>query len=124
MEVLRTFTVAGFIWLFYLVPAGVLSLPLWIGGRRRARWVWWEFSILLLPFLVFISLDLLRVRARMGWSLPYGALYLSVVVPAAALIRVIVGQWANRVRLASILLTAACVIAIVVYLLLPIQGGC
>lgn len=124
MEILRTLTIFGFVWLFYLVPAGVLSLPLWIGGRRRARWLWWEFSILLLPFLVFVSLHVLQVRGGIGWSLLFGSFYLGCIAPVAALIRVIAGQRVNRLRLASSLLIAACLIAVAVYLLLPIQGMC
>jgi len=109
----------GGIWHFYLIPALLLSLPIWILGRRRARWMWWESSILVLPFFLFIALDYWHVKGGLGWTLITGSMYLSGVVPAALLVRVIVGQRANRIRLASILLIVSCLIAVVVYLLLP-----
>ena len=41
-------------WLIYLLPAVPLSLPLWYFGRRRAQFMWWEASVLLLPFIIWL----------------------------------------------------------------------
>src|ERR1700754_898565 len=119
MNPIDIFLSRGGLWIFYLVPAGVLSIPIWVIGRRRVEWVWWEFSILVLPFFLFISLDAWRIRGGLGWAVITGATYSGGVVPLMALIRVIVGKRINATLMASSLLIAACFIVIVIYMLLP-----
>ena len=101
MNPIDIFLSRGGLWIFYLVPAGVLSIPIWVIGRRRVEWVWWEFSILVLPFFLFISLDAWRIRGGLGWAVITGATYSGGVVPLMALIRVIVGKRINATLMAS-----------------------
>ena len=105
--------------LLYTVPAAVLSLPFWIFGRFRARWVWWEFSIVFLPYVVFISLQLRHVKGGLGLATLWGLLLLSVIAPVAALVRVVVGERVNRTLMAPGVLIGSCLFAVAFYLLLP-----
>lgn len=112
-------TIAGLWLLLYLAPALLLTIPIWVLGHHRVKWLWWEFAILVIPYLLFISLDALRIKGGLGYAMILGNIYLSGVVPVAALIRVLVGQRLEGMLVASSLLIAACAFTILLYLLLP-----
>lgn len=108
---------------FYSLPAAVLSLPFWIFGRARARWIWWEFSIVILPYLVFVSMAALNVKGGLGWALLWGTFFLSGIAPIGALLRVVVGERVNRTLMASGVVIGSCLFAVLFYLLLPPVGA-
>ena len=112
-------TITGFWLLLYLGPALILTIPVWVLGRHRVTWQWWEFSILVIPFLLFITLDAMRIKGGLGYAMIWGSIYLSGIVPVATLIRVLIGQRLDGTLVASSLLIAACAITILLYLLLP-----
>jgi hypothetical protein len=97
-------------WLIYLLPAVLGSLPLWYFGHRRARFMWWELSVLIVPFIIWICF-LLSSRAKSLGNL-VEALVLGGAIPIAALLRVLVGRHLNRNLVAVSLITMQSVFAV------------
>src|SRR6266404_4110516 len=94
-----------FFWLFfwfiyYLLPAALLSTPFWIFGRHRARWIWWEFAILIVPYVVWVTCLFINQRGK-GLQNVLEMFWLACTVPLAAMLRVLIGSRVNRKILAS-----------------------
>ena len=105
-------------WLIYLLPAVILSLPACYFGRRRTKFAWWELSAFVLPFVVWLVLSVFS-KDKGLWSPLVEVFILGCTVPAAALMRVIVGNSINRSLMAGLLLFVICVVAVLLGTLFP-----
>jgi hypothetical protein len=108
-----------FFWLFfwfiyYLPPAALMSSPFWIFGRRRARWIWWEFAILIVPYIVWVACLFINKRGK-GLQNVLEMFWLGCTVPLAAIVRVLIGSRVNRKVVASSLIAIYSVAAIVLW---------
>lgn len=110
----------GGLWLWFLAPAVVLSLPMLFFGSRRAKWSWWELSILVLPHWFWCALMLSNDSGKSIANLFAEPLQVGCFIPVAALIRVVAGHNINRKILASALILVSCLVAALIYLLMPI----
>ena len=105
-------------WLIYLLPAVPVSMAVSYFGHRRAGFMWWELSVLVLPFIVWVVFAL-SSKDKGLWS-PVAELFiLGCTVPVAALIRVIVGRAVNRSLMAGSLISVICVLAILLGIMIP-----
>lgn len=103
------------LWFFYhFIPAVLLSSPFWIWGRHRAQWMWWEFSILIVPYFVWVSMFYIHDR---GKDIPniVEMFWLGCALGLAAIIRVAIASYVNRKIVASILIVVYCVAAIILW---------
>ena len=107
------------LWFYHLLPALALSLPIWLRAHNRAKWVWWDFSVLVLPYLVWAVLFELDLRPKSLGNLGE-ALYLGCVIPLAAVIRAAVGSKINPRWMAGVVVLGFCAIAFLFYWFIPI----
>lgn len=114
-EMFGTFAV---LWVLYLVPAIVPSLPIWFFGRRKAKWMSWELSVLVLPYLVWVTVGVTNIKPKSIANLEEAAL-IGCLVPIALLIRALVGQKVDRGVVASGILVALCMGAFLIYWFVP-----
>jgi hypothetical protein len=115
LGILLTIVFWLFSWLvLYLLPGVMLSLPFWILGRNRANWVWWEFAILLVPYLVWVACMVINDRCK---SIPNfkEMFWLGCALVLASCLRVTLGTRINRTLIASLLIFAYCLAAVVVW---------
>lgn len=110
----------GGVWLWFLLPAIILSLPVWFFGRHRANWLLWELSILVLPYWFWCVLMMWDGTGKSIANLFAEPLQIGCFIPVAALIRVAAGHKANRMFLASGLILGSCLVAALVYFFMPI----
>jgi hypothetical protein len=104
-----------FFWfVYYLSPGVLMSSPFWILGRRRAQWIWWEFAILIVPYLVWVAFLFINDR---GKDLPnlVEMFWLGCALPLAALVRVAAGRHISRRIVASGLIAVYSLIAIILW---------
>src|SRR5260370_22470528 len=87
-------------WLIYLLPAVIPLLLISYLGRRRAQFMWWELSVFVLPFIVWLVVALAS-KDKGLWSPMLELFILGCTVAVAALIRVIVGRAVNRSLMAG-----------------------
>src|SRR5260370_39407662 len=87
-------------------------------GQRRGRVRWWEVSVLVLPFIVWVVFALSSTDKGL-WSPMVELFILGCTVPVAALIRVIVGRAVNRSLMAGSLISVICVLAILLGIMIP-----
>src|SRR6266446_562918 len=90
--------------LLYLVTAVPLSLLVVYLGRKRVRFMWWELSAFVLPFIVWLILSVFS-KDKGLWSSMVELFILGCTVPVAALIRAIVGGAVNRSLMADSLIS-------------------
>ena len=108
------------LWFYHLLPALALSLPIWLRAHDRAKWVWWDFSVLIFPYSVWATLFALDLRPKSMAN--FGeALYLGCVIPLAAVIRATVGSKIRPRWMAGVVVLAFCAIAFLLYWFIPIQ---
>lgn len=112
------FGLFALLWVLYLVPAVVLSLPIWFFGRGRANWMWWEFGILVLPYFVWAMVGVTNIKPKSIANLEEAA-FVGCLVPVALLVRVLVGQKIDRRFMASGMLVALCLAAFLIYWFVP-----
>jgi hypothetical protein len=105
-------------WLLYLVTAVPLSLLVVYFGRKRVRFVWWELSAFVLPFIVWLILSVFS-KDKGLWSPMVELFILGCTVPVAALIRVIVSGAVNRSLMAGSLIFVICALAILLGIMIP-----
>lgn len=105
-------------WCFYLVPAAVLSAPLWYFGRHRVRWTIVDVAVLVVPFAVWVLLMdtnwMPKSLANLGEAVLVG-----LCVPVQPVFRLAAGSRFGEFRSALwgvALVTAA---AVVVFFLTP-----
>jgi hypothetical protein len=106
------------IWGLFLLPALPVCGAVWMMGRKRVTWNLFDFSLLIVPYAVW--LDLLCVNLRQKSMANIGeAFYVGAVVALAPLIRLVLPKkWGERV-VAATLLIAACVMAAAIYIAVP-----
>src|SRR5258708_2930319 len=95
-------------WLLYLLAAVPLSLALWYLGRKRTRFMWWELSVLVLPFAIWLGFSALSSNDKELGNFMLEPLILGGVVPIAAFIRIIVGRAVNRSLMGCTLVFVIC----------------
>jgi hypothetical protein len=47
-------------WLFMVIPSLPVCLTVWFLGRKRVRWTKWDFLVVVLPYLSWITLLVLQ----------------------------------------------------------------
>jgi len=105
-------------WLIYLLPAVIPSLLISYLGHRRAQFMWWELSVFVLPFIIWLVVALVS-RDKGLWGPIVELLILGCTVPAAALIRVIASGAVNRSLMAGSLIFVICALAILLGIMIP-----
>jgi len=117
-ETVTTIVLLVVAWLIYLLPAVPVSLAVSYFGHRRARFTWWELSVLVLPFIVWVVFAL-SSKDKGLWSPMVELFILGCTVPVAALIRAIVGGAVNRSLMAGSLIFVICALAILLGIMIP-----
>jgi hypothetical protein len=110
--------VALVLWTVSTTIAAILSAPLVWLGRRRVHWHSWEGLAFVLPFAVWCALSFLNVRVKTLSNLVEPIL-ISLAIPVAAGLRLIVGRRHSGAFVASHLIALLCIVAAAVYFFMP-----
>lgn len=105
-------------WLWHMGVAALLCLPLLVFGRKRARWQCWEVLVLVIPFWLWATLMLMGGKDKSMANLGE-AWIISLLIPLAALVRVVVGYRDRQPFYPKLLLLLLCGAAVALYLLMP-----
>lgn len=109
-DIVATIVLIVIAWLLYIVAAVPGCLPLWYFGRKRAQFMWWELSVLIVPFGIWICFFLTSRDKSLGNLVE--ALVLGGAIPIAALVRVLIGRVLSRNLVAVSLFTAQSILAV------------
>ena len=44
------------VWPYYLIPVLAIGCPIWYWGRNKVTWMWSDYIILILPYLIWAAL--------------------------------------------------------------------
>jgi len=110
--------VAIIAWLLFLLPAVLLSVPIWLLGRKRAGFRRWEAIALILPFIIWLLCFQLLPGSKSLRNI-VEALVLGCAVPIGVLSRVIVGGNLNRNLMAAAVMGLACAVAVLLAAMFP-----
>ncbi len=113
------------IWAMHAGAAAILSLPIVLVGWKRVHWYYWELLAFILPFAVWWAISSLGHLPK-GLGNLIEPMYVSLVVPLGALVRVMGGRGieSDEKVLAAILLGGMCVVSGLVYVVTPqIKGS-
>ena len=110
-ETVFTIVLVIAVWLLYLLAAVPLSLAIWYFGRKRVEFRWWELSVLILPFAVWLGVSTWSSSGKGLGNFILEPLLLGGAVPIAAVIRVIVGGAINPKLTACTLMFVICALA-------------
>ena len=102
------------VWCFYLIPAIILSAPLWFFGRRKVDWNIWNFSVLIFPYWIWVALLFVADDNTTIHGLLVVAVF-GAVVSLSSVVRVIVGHRLNQKLLAAGLCTFFSLIAVAIW---------
>ncbi len=108
------------VWLAHALIALALALPIARSGRTRVRWKPWELLAVVIPFLVWIAFMTSALgNGRKSLSNLIESVFLSFMVPLAALVRIRMGSRVSENAIAGILIAGLCVLAAGVFWLTP-----
>lgn len=107
------------LWMLYLIPAVLFSLPIGILGWCRAKWLWWESGIFILPYWIWFALGLTNLAPKSLANF-YEASWLGCLVPVAVLVRITTGQKIKRERAGLAITIALCLAAVLLYWIVPV----
>ncbi len=106
------------IWLLYLVPAAVLSAPLWFFGRKRVQWTVLDFAALVLPLLPWLVLIVAGPQPKslanlieVGW--------LGALAPLVPILRLLVKNQVPGRRVAAYGMLIVSLIGVIIYFQTP-----
>ena len=105
-------------WIPFLIPAAPVMGLCWFFGRRRVQWFKWEYSLLVVPYLVWLPLLMIDggKSLRNATEEPF---YLGCGVALACVIRVLVGRESNQKVVALVLFVAVCLLAVGLWAFVP-----
>jgi hypothetical protein len=108
------------IWLVHTAIALSLSAPILFFGRKRVHWHSWELLAVILPFAVWAILfaSPLSVGRKSLVNL-VEAVFLSIGVPMAALVRLGISSWLSERVCAGVLIALLCVVAVAIFFAVP-----
>jgi hypothetical protein len=107
-------------WLYYVLIAGVVTVPIVFFGRRRVHWLWWETLAFIVPFFIWMALMLSPLEVGRKSIANIGEyVFISLAVPIAALIRVAFGTRVRERLCARFLFALLCLTAVGVFWLTP-----
>ncbi len=104
-----------FTWGLYLVPATILGAPVWFFGRKRVKWMWIDFMVLVLPYGICATIP----PGLNNIAILYTALFSALAAPIAPLIRVIVRARINEYRTSIYSVSLVCGITLIICMLGP-----
>jgi hypothetical protein len=117
-DTIAAIIVALIAWLIYLLPTVLLLLPLWYFGRKRARFMWWELNVLVVPFAMWLVGFLLSSKDKSLGNV-VEVFILTGAVTIAALIRIVIGAKLNRNFVSASLMLLICVVAVLLGIMFP-----
>jgi len=109
-DIIATIFLIAIAWLLYMLPALPGCLLFWYFGRTRAQFKWWELSVFVVPFVIWICFFLFSHDKSLGNLVE--APLLGSAIPIAALIRVLNGRRLNGSVVAISLITLQSILAV------------
>jgi len=106
------------IWLLHVVAAVVLASPFIVAGWKRARFEWWEISVLFVPYAIWMGCMVMNGQGKSLANLGE-PIYLCPAIAVAALIRALVGRRVDPKRVSQTLLGLLCVTSFCIYWFTP-----
>ncbi len=108
------------LWLLFILTglAAVLSSPIIILARKRARWRMWEVAGLICPILLWIALALV-VPSGKSLSNMIELLLIVSLIPIAALLRALVPNPRDTATWALIIIAATCAASVLIFVVTP-----
>jgi hypothetical protein len=108
------------IWSAHAVIGAVLSAPILFFGRKRIGWARWRLLALVVPFCVWTLLMFSPLSTGRKSLANLGEpVYISLAMPALALLRVVVGRRMSERAYAASFITVLCAATAAVFFLVP-----
>jgi hypothetical protein len=106
------------LWAVHLIPSVFVSAPLWYFCLNRVRRNSFDFLILTVPFLVYLTLGLLWYRPK-GIGNLIELLILGCCLPLSPIARAVRGEKGDTANFSAFLLAALYLAAIAPYAFVP-----
>jgi cytochrome bd-type quinol oxidase subunit 2 len=108
----------AYLWLVHvLVTSPVVAPVLWF-GRHRVRWNWWEATVFIVPFSLWLGLVLTNWRPKTLANL--GECFLiSLAIVVGVLLRTLLGRSGDNRRVGAVLVLGVTAIAVATYFVTP-----
>jgi hypothetical protein len=106
------------LWSCHVLIAGVLSAPIVLFGRKRARWEARELFAFVLPFSFWMLLSFFGSQPKSMANFSE-AFYIAFPIPLAALGRVVLGGDKKQLEYSWLWILFLCAVAIATYFLVP-----
>lgn len=108
------------IWFAHTVIGGVLAAPLFLWGRRRGNWSYWELLVFVVPFgvctlLMFSSLSTGR-KSLANLAEPF---YFALIFPTTVAGQISVGKRLSAATSASLVVATVAVAEVVIFFVTP-----
>ena len=107
------------LWLAFLIPAAPSAAACWFFGRRRVTWLKWEYTLLLVPYLIWLLLVMIQDKGKSLSNVAAEPFYLGCGVALACVVRVVIGRKWKEETLAAWLFAACCLSAIALWAFMP-----
>jgi hypothetical protein len=105
-------------WGIYLMPFLPVAGMIWFFGRRRVQWNRWDFSMVVLPSAVWITLLMVDATGKRMPNL-IEILYVGCAAVLAPIVRVMVGGRGDQPLTAWGLMVTVCLAAIGLWAFVP-----
>lgn len=106
-------------WLPFLVPAVPVAAICWFFGRRRVTWFKWEYTIIIVPYLIWVLFIMIEDKGKSLSNAVAEPFYLGCGVALACVARVVIGKkWKER-TLAVSLFAAICLLGVALWGMTP-----
>jgi hypothetical protein len=109
-------------WIAQAVIGFALSAPILFLGRKRIGWAYWELLALIVPYSIWMILMLSPLATSKGVGNFMEPVYISFAMPVLALVRVAIGTKITERVYAVTFISALCVVAVAVFILVPFLG--
>jgi len=116
---METAVLVTYMWAVHAALAAVVALPLAYFGRSRVTWYTWELTAFVLPFSFWLALMFVNWLPKSLSNLgePFN---ISVAIPIATTLRIIIGSRIPQRYSAATLLLLLCLTAVVTYVATPV----
>jgi hypothetical protein len=116
---LRVLEIFAWAYMCHLGPIILISVPTWIFGRRRAHWIWQDFILVIIPFVVWAVLVVIYGLNKGLMNIILEPTILGCLIAVGSIIRVIISDKKHEKTVATIVLILLCVMSGLLWLCVP-----
>jgi hypothetical protein len=106
------------VWPYYLLPVLIIGGPIWYWGRNKVTWVWSDYLILVLPYLIWAALMYLDHSGKTLANLLEG-FFIGCVASCAPILRLLFRQRVRDNIFSLSLLIIVCIASVAFHYFTP-----